>query len=142
MLADFPEAFGSSLQKEVAYDEAGWRAFVAAVHPIALKVGGEIAGTAGYRHPVDDDPAVAMIVSMYIGQEFRDRGLGRKILEEILKSIRLKTTANRAILKVYPGNETALHLYEAVGFREEPTRGQPAGPAEKDEEVTMEMTLV
>ncbi|WP_282609233.1 GNAT family N-acetyltransferase [Pelagibius sp. Alg239-R121] len=141
MLSESPSAFGSNLEKETGYDEIKWRNFVKAVHPIVLKVNGEVAGTAGYLCPVDDDPTLAKMVSMYIAPIYRGYGLGRDLVEETLYCVRKETAARRVVLNVFPGNVSAIRLYESVGFRAAQNGQGMTIAGKEDSELTMEHFL-
>jgi ribosomal protein S18 acetylase RimI-like enzyme len=65
------------------------------------------AGTRGYLQRVAVHPAAA------------GRGLGRALVIDALWWLR-RRGARRALVNTQEGNATALHLYEAIGFRPEP----------------------
>jgi diamine N-acetyltransferase len=48
-----------------------------------------------------------------------DRGLGRRILEELIRTAFVEFNAHRLFLDVYEDNRRARHLYESLGFRYE-----------------------
>ena len=48
-----------------------------------------------------------------------ERGLGRKMLSELIRIAFLELGAHRVFLDVFEDNSRARHLYESVGFRHE-----------------------
>jgi len=56
------------------------------------------------------------IVSVAVLGEHRDRGLGRALVEEALKGMKIRG-CGEAYLEVRVSNQTAIHLYEDLGFR-------------------------
>jgi len=58
----------------------------------------------------------AHIVTLAVGQAFRRQGLGRRLLEVLLKEAR-RRHAVRITLEVRVGNTAAQNLYSSFGFR-------------------------
>jgi ribosomal protein S18 acetylase RimI-like enzyme len=131
-LADAPDAFGSTLERETAAAEADWIAWiqgwddatnhvVAAVEDdrwIALAVGSS----------TDGDP-VAHLYAMWVEPAARGRGIGRSLLDAIVAWAAARG-AEALELGVTEGNTAADALYRAAGFtdtgRAEPLReGSP-----------------
>ena len=48
-----------------------------------------------------------------------DRGLGRRILEELIRIAFVELSAHRLFLDVYEDNRRARHLYQSLGFQYE-----------------------
>ncbi len=48
-----------------------------------------------------------------------DRGLGRRMLEELIRIVFVELDAHRLFLDVYEDNLRARHLYESLGFQYE-----------------------
>ena len=60
---------------------------------------------------------IAIVDAVYVREEYRGRGIGKILLLEFKKYAAAKNAA-RIELKVMSGNDKALALYEALGFRE------------------------
>ncbi len=137
MLQLVPEAFGSSREREESYCEREWRDLVGAFHPIVLKADEKIAATAGYLHPYNGVGSQAKIVSMYVRPPFRSRGLGRRVLQEIVTRIGKNTEAEEVLLDVFAENRPAVELYLSQGFAVR----QTASPGDVRGEIQMSMPL-
>jgi L-amino acid N-acyltransferase YncA len=76
--------------------------------PIAYAYAGRHRERAGYRWSVD--------ISVYVGEAFRQRGVGRRLYDELLSILRRQGYVN-----VYAGitlpNAPSVALHEAVGMR-------------------------
>jgi ribosomal protein S18 acetylase RimI-like enzyme len=118
MLVEHPEAFSSSAEEEELYPpeflrqrlssptRCYWGAFE----------GGRLIGTVGLdleqrkknRHK-------ATVVGMYVAREHSGRGLGRALLTTLLAEARHRGL-DLLVLTVTEGNQSAIHLYESLGF--------------------------
>lgn len=68
---------------------------------------------------------VAKIQSMYVQKDFRGFGIGRKLLEDLLKRLREKEII-KAELNVVPTQEVAISLYDSLGFEKIKLKKQEA----------------
>ena len=57
------------------------------------------------------------LLNLCVREEFRARGLGRRLLEELLDSAR-EQGARVCFLEVRPANTGAIRLYQAMGFQQ------------------------
>jgi len=119
-LADSPNAYGSTLEREQAFTEADWRGRVAAwTDPgddvagpaVLVHADGEPVGIGGgYR----DEPGMLHVVAMWTDPAWRGRGVGRLVLDT------LRAWADehglRLHLDVEASNHGARRLYERYGF--------------------------
>ncbi len=56
-------------------------------------------------------------IGISVSKEYRNHGLGQKMMDEIIRLIRERLEHKRIFLSVFSGNKAALHLYEKLGFR-------------------------
>lgn len=75
----------------------------------------KIAGMNGLFYENRDTVA---IWGMFIRKEFRGRGLGEKLMNEIEKEIRKDKTVNKIQVSVTVSQIRALKLYKKLGFKE------------------------
>ena len=79
-LADAPEAFGSTLERELAFTDEDWRARLRP--PAVLVLDGERAVGLGGGFEVR--PGVIIVVAMWLEPEWRGRGLSRRVLDLVV----------------------------------------------------------
>jgi ribosomal protein S18 acetylase RimI-like enzyme len=128
-LAESPSAFGSTLAREQAFDEALWanraeessRGSVATTFVVEDARGSwqGLVTVLGPTHEAADDPTCATLVSMWIAPEARRQGLAKKLVQaavEFATSIGAPTLR----LAVTRSSTAARQLYETFGF--EPAR--------------------
>jgi ribosomal protein S18 acetylase RimI-like enzyme len=114
-----PQAFGSTYAEAVDRNEDGWRAWLSRpglTMLIARTLRGPVGIVGGLRDVDADDRSVAMIVSMYVTANYRQRGVGRRLLQAILADLEGDPGLSRAVLHVTAGQRSAQHLYTSLGF--------------------------
>lgn len=120
LLADSPSAFGSTLERELAFPDEVWAERAtgssAGVHRATFLAfdGDTVVGIVGaLRAPVASD--TIELVSMWITPAARRSGLGRLLVDTVLAWAG-DAGARSIELWVTRGNDAALHLYESTGF--------------------------
>ena len=123
-LADAPLAFGSTLEREVAYDDVRWRSEAAAsaagideVTVVAALDGGPWTAMAmGYVDP-DARPrgSVVWLVGVYTDPAHRGAGWAAAVCREVVAWAR-DIGAAEVRLHVGEGNAPARRTYERLGF--------------------------
>ena len=84
----------------------------AAAHYFVVEEDGKVAGYMGYWEAPDE----AHIINLAIAPDFRNKGLGQKMMEQCL-NYAAKRGAHLATLEVRQSNEAAQRLYEKCDFR-------------------------
>ncbi|MCL5271741.1 MAG: ribosomal protein S18-alanine N-acetyltransferase [Gammaproteobacteria bacterium] len=56
------------------------------------------------------------ILNVCITKPLQSKGLGRKLLQTLLYSLTKFTDTTSVVLEVRPSNQSAIHLYESMGF--------------------------
>lgn len=114
-LRDAPHAFGSSYQREVGFSRDDWLFRIANganFLAYAAELGSAPAGLVGAFAP---EPGTAELVSMWVHPEARGRGVGRALVETVVRWARAEGH-QRVHLWVTETNRTARRLYERCGF--------------------------
>jgi ribosomal protein S18 acetylase RimI-like enzyme len=118
-LADAPDAFGSTLEDERAYDERGWLRWIrgwsetTTNHVVVATDAERWVGLAVGSHTAGD--RVAHVYAMWVEPAARGRGLGRELVEAVA-AWALERGADELELGVTDGNAAAAALYRATGF--------------------------
>ena len=117
-LAESPAAFGSTLERELAFEDDIWqeRARIGSHsddRAMFLAWSGDHAvGLVGGNR--DDDGHVEL-VAMWVSPDVRGRAVGQRLVAAVLDFARA-TSTDRVELWVVTGNEPAQRLYESMGF--------------------------
>ena len=117
-LTDSPAAFGSTLERELAFGDHEWQARAAASAEgsdratFLARSGDEVVGIVGGF--VEGD--AVELVSMWVAPSARGTGLGRSLVERVVEWTADDTGAARVDLWVVRGNDAAQALYERMGF--------------------------
>ena len=116
-LRDEPDAFTSSYaeERELGVEAAAQRLDA---HPFwGAYRHAELYGFVGLqREPRTKNRHKATVMGMYVAPEARGQGLGRVLLEALVRHARANGIES-LVLTVTEGNAAALSLYETVGFR-------------------------
>jgi len=111
-----PSAFGSAYEEEENFSETEWRRRTGNML-VALTEEDRLVGMITY---VFSDRAksrhIAHIYGFYVSQDYRGRGIGRKLLERALKEIRGNKGIAKIQLMVNTRQEAAVALYRSFGF--------------------------
>jgi GNAT superfamily N-acetyltransferase len=109
-LADAPEAFGSTLERERELGEPEWRARLTTPAVVVEDEGQAVACGAAFS----PEPGRAMVVAMWVDPAHRGRGLSRTVLDPLVGWAR--DEGLRVELGVAPGNTAARAAYLSYGF--------------------------
>jgi dihydropteroate synthase len=123
MLADAPDAFGSTLAEAQALPDAAWQATLAPAPSRAMwfaEQDGVAVGTA--RVEIAPDRLRSHLYSMWVAPEARRCGAGRALVEAARRWA-LEHGACELALDVTAGNLAASELYRAAGFVDTGVRG-------------------
>jgi ribosomal protein S18 acetylase RimI-like enzyme len=116
-LRDAPDAFGSTLEETSARPAESWRQQLRDLATFVAVMGGADAGIVrGVQ--LDEDPAVAILLSMWVAPTARGKGVGKALVDALVAWARADGFA-RLVLDVADDNQPAIALYARTGF--EPT---------------------
>jgi len=113
-LQESPDAFSSTLTREVAFEEEIWRDRMGGpgVHVMSF-AGQQPSGIAASFIP--DSSSVPELVSMWVRPAYRSRRVGAALVDEVLAWAREQGYAE-VRLWVVEGNSAARRLYDNTGF--------------------------
>jgi RimJ/RimL family protein N-acetyltransferase len=136
-LAESPDAFGSTLEREQAFDEQTWRARAGSgACFLAVAADGAVLGTAsGYADP--DGPATErLLVAMWVAPSARGQGVAGELIAAVAAWARADG-ASALRLNVARHNHAAQRAYRRAGFEK---TGQ-AAPLPRDPGVVEEVMV-
>lgn len=137
-LADAPQAFASTLEREREYAADVWTSRVANERAVNLLAedGGPV-GTVAVI--MKSRPGVAHLAGMWVAPEARGRGVARLLVEAAVRWAR-ERGLDRLELWVADGNEAARALYAKAGFAHIGDRQPfPANPAIMEDRLVLEL---
>ena len=148
-LATDPQAFGATYADNAAYDEATWRARLAAVTYWQARQDGMPLGMVGLWDPsvglgeqngddVDPEPAASFLIAMYVRPLARGGGVGDALVVAVLADAAARGHRH-VVLDVREANAAARALYARHGFVVTPDREQRQVAG--DCEITMVLDL-
>lgn len=151
-----PDAFGSTLERELAFEQQEWEercanpdSYVAFLYGRPVGLGAFVPTTIAAPSHGDDatsnGPAaqgsaqVRQIVSVWMAPDARGQGVAQAVIETLVESARRQGAA-RLTLLVTIGNELAVRLYRRIGFRETGrTEALPGRPHLLEAEMTLDL---
>lgn len=129
-LADTPDAYGSTLERELAFGEADWRERLEGRRALVVVDAGEPVAIGGAFVPED---GTFQIVAMWVAPGHRGRGHSKLVLEELVAKGR--ATGRPIGLCVTQGNSVARAAYERFGFV---PSGEPPSPLREGSELLVD----
>lgn len=119
LLKEEPSKFGSSFDEESMFEEKMWFNRLAKnnVYNLAYFIDDEIAGIVvcvlNVREKMKHG---AMLNSMFVRSKYRNKGIGRKLIEEAINILE-ENNIKIINLSVAVHNINAISLYESLGFK-------------------------
>ncbi|MFN8594408.1 MAG: GNAT family N-acetyltransferase [Thermomicrobiales bacterium] len=115
-----PQAFSSTYAETLLRPDVYWRDRLASDRSVTLIARSDqrpIGLVGGYFGSDEGDESVAIVVSMYVNQAYRGRGIGRWLLRSLVARLAADRRIATIRLWVRPGQQPACQLYESLGFR-------------------------
>lgn len=114
-LAEAPEAFGSTYERELARTTLDWQRWMAPGVTFILSAPGGAGGLVAGQHDAAD-PAVVHLMALWVHPELRGSGAADELVAAVLAWARVEG-ASTVRLEVMQANGRARRLYERAGFR-------------------------
>jgi GNAT superfamily N-acetyltransferase len=139
-LADVPDAFGATSDKEAALLFEDWQRRLEqfAIFVAATADGCDIGIALGARHKNQDD--TALLRSMWVAPQMRGQGIAAALVDYVIEWARSEGF-RRLILDVVESNAAAMRLYVKKGFLANGTIGALPSPREHVRECQLEIVL-
>ncbi len=122
-LKDEPQAFSSSYSDAFNKDDEEWKRqlqnYLEEKESIMLfaEREGETVGMLGvFWEEREKTRHICNLFGFYVQKEYRNKGIGKSLIKEIIKKLRLKKQFEKVKLNVVSDNEGALVLYKKFGF--------------------------
>lgn len=131
-LADSPEAFSSTLEREAGFSEQTWRQRLGESRSFLAWNGGAAAGTvtalSGEVAGLPDFPGAWHLVAMWVRPAARGLGIGQLLVQIVIDQA-AAAGAPSVLLWVFDANVRAKALYERMSFRStDRTDTRPGNP--------------
>ena len=141
-----PQAFGSNLERELAFDEAKWKSRLApfsntsrSIHvAITEDSTNKVVGTMGFYSP---EQGVAMIVGVFLKADYRGLKLATYLMHYLIEIIKDKKEFNKIQLSVNKDQTSAFKLYQKSGFKIVGEEKVVLGDGKEHSEFIMELIL-
>ncbi|WP_018334091.1 GNAT family N-acetyltransferase [Actinomycetospora chiangmaiensis] len=138
-LAESPGAFASTLAREAALPDAGWRERVTTG---AWFLAGTAEGIVGVAVGIDDpdEPDARHLVGMWVEPAHRGDGTAWRLVDAVVGWAR-EDGARALALWVVDGNDRARRFYDRLGFRPTGERGPlPSDPTVRESRLRRSLT--
>ncbi|PZO88541.1 MAG: hypothetical protein DI626_01550 [Micavibrio aeruginosavorus] len=133
-LSRHADVYGNSLELEQSWSDEDWHDMVGdARHAFfGLYDGDELVGcTAVFTDRNDISGKTALLAGSYIRQDYRGRGLSRKLYDARLEWIRASKRFDAAVVGHKEGNEVSRRANQAFGFTHSRTEEKTWGDGSK-----------
>lgn len=115
-----PESFGRAYEEEKDRSESEWKSKLSDKNRVTLLVlnGDEVIGLLGIIFESSTRVAhIADIISVYLKEEYRGRGIASQLMKEAIKVIKARKITKKVKLNVTTNQLAAVNLYKKFGFR-------------------------
>lgn len=141
-LLEDPQAFGRSYEEEIKFPKEKWLERANNPYNFVALENGVPLGTMGAYLSEESGQKVANIVGVYVSSEARGKGVGTKLLNEVLKKVKEDQNIKTVKLSVNKDQAPAIKLYENFGFhRVGDEHVQMMGDGREHTEYNMELHL-
>ncbi len=141
-LKEDPQAFGANYSESVDFSDDKWQERPSNKDSLIFVAKDEETpiGLVGIHFENDQDERVAHIWGMYISSNYRGMGLGKKLINKALDTVK-KTQVKKVKLMVECEPTPAQMLYKSLGFEISGTTDYKLGDGKQHKLYKMEMLL-
>jgi ribosomal protein S18 acetylase RimI-like enzyme len=139
MLQAAPDAFFTQFADVVDFDEDTWRGRIATQCHFQARLEGDPVGSVGVWDDPETPEDAATLVAMYVAPRARGTGVGERLIRAVLEEA-AERGRGRVVLEVTEGNDSAIRLYQRMGFVFDGTR-HPLPRKPQLDELGMERVL-
>ena len=146
-LKNEPQAFASSYERESAYPNEEWQrrlkdAAEGKRHTFLAELDEKLVGmVAGGRDFKDTNSNVAYIWGLYVDATVRGKGIGKLLMSKVLEELGKDRGIQTIRLEVNAEQESAVKLYENLGFMKTRAFLHRMGDGLEHQEIEMEKRL-
>lgn len=115
-LSEAPDAFGSTLDRELARTTADWTRWLSPGATFILDAPGGAKGLVSSLWD-ETDPAIVHLLAMWVHPALRGTGAAEQLVAALMKWA-ASEGAHTLRLDVFEDNARARHFYERLGFRD------------------------
>lgn len=122
-LKEEPQAFSSSYRDALKKDEGEWKRHLQgyleekeSIMLFADREGSLVGMLGAFWQEREKTRHVCNLFSFYVQKEYRNKGIGKFLVTEIIAKLRLKRQFEKVKLNVVSDNEGAIALYKKFGF--------------------------
>lgn len=120
-LKNDPIAYGAKYEEEADLRRSFWTKDLIGKSdkkPYFVEIGGKLVGMAGAKYAKHDNFShIAKIGAVYINKNYRRKGLGKMLLQEMVKDILQNKNIKKIKLTVNKTQKPAIVLYNSLGFK-------------------------
>ncbi len=137
-LADAPDAFASTLEREQAFPDSEWLGRIANSAWFLAIDGSEPIGLV-CAYTESEHPELRHLVSMWVDPSWRGTDVASRLVEALVAQARAEAVES-VVLWVADGNERARRFYERIGFEGTGERAQlPSNPELGEEKMVLRL---
>ena len=111
-----PQSFHDTVEECLSKDKSFWTNWYKN-HLLAEENGQLIGMVGGYRESKPMLKHVSHIVSFYVDPLHRGKGVGKKLLVAMIEKLSFHHRSKKITLGVVTTQQSAIHLYESLGFQ-------------------------
>jgi ribosomal protein S18 acetylase RimI-like enzyme len=136
------QAFATPYEKMANFSDQQWQERFHENSMVFVAMNGNTpVGLVGMYRPPDHRQTKPDIWGMYVNSNYRKMGLGRRLMENVLKALQKEWSVKQVGLMVNSEQESAVKFYEKLGFKKVSTQDYVLGDGKNHLLFVMEKEL-